>query len=67
MTDTKGPDTVGDAERARLASAPAGRPGQWKALGPYLRERAWGSVREDYSADGNAWAFFPLSCTTPRP
>ena len=29
---------------------------QW---GPYVRERAWGSVREDYSADGNAWASFP--------
>ena len=26
---------------------------------PYLSERAWGTVREDYSADGNAWGFFP--------
>jgi hypothetical protein len=27
--------------------------------GPYLSERAWGTVREDYSADGNAWGYFP--------
>ncbi len=31
----------------------------WKAWGPYLAERTWGTVREDYSADGNAWDFFP--------
>jgi hypothetical protein len=27
----------------------------WKRWGPYLSERQWGTVREDYSADGNAW------------
>ncbi|HEX8502199.1 MAG TPA: hypothetical protein VF659_16565 [Pyrinomonadaceae bacterium] len=31
----------------------------WRKWGPYLSERAWGTVREDYSADGNAWAYFP--------
>jgi hypothetical protein len=31
----------------------------WRRWGPYLAERAWGTVREDYSADGNAWAYFP--------
>ena len=31
----------------------------WYRWGPYLSERAWGSVREDYSADGDAWASFP--------
>ena len=31
----------------------------WKRWGPYLSERAWGTVREDYSADGNAWDSFP--------
>jgi hypothetical protein len=31
----------------------------WRLWGPYLSERAWGSVREDYSADGNAWDAFP--------
>src|SRR3974390_1006186 len=30
----------------------------WKKWGPYLSERQWGTVREDYSADGNGWDFF---------
>ncbi|NPV61734.1 MAG: glucosidase [Methanotrichaceae archaeon] len=30
----------------------------WKKWGPYLSERQWGTVREDYSADGNAWEYF---------
>jgi hypothetical protein len=30
----------------------------WKAWGPYLSERQWGTVREDYSRDGNAWNYF---------
>jgi hypothetical protein len=32
----------------------------WKRWGPYLSERQWGTVREDYSADGAAWEFFPF-------
>ena len=54
------------------ASAAAGRTGEeqrrldaareqgvrWRAWGPYLSERQWGTVREDYSADGNAWDYF---------
>src|SRR3989454_6539066 len=31
----------------------------WKQWGPYLSERAWGTVREDYSPYGNAWDYFP--------
>jgi hypothetical protein len=31
----------------------------WKKWGPYLSDRAWGTVREDYSADGSAWDYFP--------
>ena len=31
----------------------------WDFWGPYLSERQWGTVREDYSADGDAWSFFP--------
>ena len=31
----------------------------WKRWGPYLSERAWGTVREDYSAGGTAWDYFP--------
>ena len=55
---------MGGAERERMATV--GHPewgledaGPWYAWGPYLAERAWGTVREDYSADGNAWSFFP--------
>ncbi|NDJ78003.1 MAG: glucosidase [Chloroflexi bacterium] len=32
---------------------------RWQQWGPYLSERAWGTVREDYSENGNAWDFFP--------
>lgn len=32
---------------------------EWKLWGPYLAERAWGTVREDYSSDGSAWSYFP--------
>ena len=31
----------------------------WRKWGPYISERAWGTVREDYSPDGDAWTFFP--------
>ncbi len=44
-------------ERQRLAEADSGVP--WRRWGPYLAERAWGTVREDYSPDGEAWAWFP--------
>src|SRR5688572_30532065 len=37
----------------------AAREKNWKRWGPYLAERQWGTVREDYSADGNVWAYFP--------
>src|SRR5947207_11089122 len=33
--------------------------GAWRHWGPYVAERSWGTVREDYSADGDAWAYFP--------
>jgi hypothetical protein len=46
------------AERARLAAADAGHE-PWRAWGPYLAERAWGTVREDYSEHGTAWDYFP--------
>ena len=46
------------AERERLLEVPKGR-SPWRRWGPYLSERAWGTVREDYSAGGDAWEFFP--------
>jgi len=47
-----------NAEQQRLDEnrAPAG---PWHFWGPYLAERAWGTVREDYSANGDAWNYFP--------
>jgi hypothetical protein len=46
------------AEDQRLADSEA-RKADWKKWGPYLSERAWGTVREDYSPYGNAWEYFP--------
>src|SRR6266436_3808462 len=48
-----------DPERARIAEGTADQPGRWWAFGPYVSERAWGTVREDYSADGRAWEYLP--------
>ena len=51
------PKFVDVKEQKRLNDArEAGIP--WKKWGPYLSERQWGTVREDYSQDGNAWAYF---------
>ena len=44
-------------EDERLAAA-AEREVHWKRWGPYLSERQWGTVREDYSANGDAWNYF---------
>jgi hypothetical protein len=59
-TSTKIPDTphfIDVMEQKRLNEArEAGIP--WKKWGPYLSERQWGTVREDYSQDGNAWDYF---------
>jgi hypothetical protein len=46
------------AERQRLTDAREGK-FPWKKWGPYLSERQWGTVREDYSEGGDAWNFFP--------
>src|SRR5438874_5121671 len=47
-------DTTEGARLADLAGAKA-----WRRWGPYLSERQWGTVREDYSAGGNAWEYLP--------
>ena len=47
-----------NAEKQRLHEH-GEREVDWKLWGPYLSERAWGTVREDYSADGSAWSYFP--------
>ena len=46
------------AESKRLEEA-TGRSVHWKRWGPYLSERQWGTVREDYSEFGTAWDYFP--------
>lgn len=46
--------SVSTVEHKRLTGAK-----HWKRWGPYLSERAWGTVREDYSANGTAWQYFP--------
>src|ERR1041384_4336356 len=46
------------AEQIRL-SEDARREQNWKRWGPYLSERQWGTVREDYSADGKSWDYLP--------
>ena len=46
-----------DPERIRLEQC-RNRAAGWKKWGPYLSERQWGTVREDYSQDGNAWDYF---------
>src|SRR5687768_4384348 len=47
-----------NAEEKRLHES-NDREKHWKRWGPYLSERAWGTVREDYSPDGSAWDYFP--------
>src|SRR4051812_35716558 len=45
-------------EQHRLEEERLGR-GRWSKWGPYLSERQWGTVREDYSASGDAWSYLP--------
>ncbi len=49
---------IPSAEHARLEETRA-RSAHWRRWGPYLSERQWGTVREDYSADGEAWEYLP--------
>src|SRR5471032_1632127 len=46
------------AEKQRMAEDKTGRQ-NWRQWGPYLSERQWGTVREDYSPGGTAWDYFP--------
>jgi len=56
---------VSTAEQDRLDEAKAGA-SDWRRWGTYLSERAWGTVREDYSADGDAWSYFPFEHARSR-
>src|SRR5215471_5747660 len=46
------------AEERRLKEGSRAQP-SWRFWGPYVSERQWGTVREDYSANGDAWNYFP--------
>ena len=52
-------------EHTRLEEQRAGK-ANWRRWGPYLSERAWGTVREDYSASGDAWNYFPHDAARSR-
>lgn len=63
------PGSSSEAERVAEAGDVVTGPeeaGPWYAWGPYLSERAWGTVREDYSADGDAWRYFPYDHARSR-
>lgn len=53
------------AEAQRLEESKT-RKENWKRWGCYLSERSWGTVREDYSADGSAWDYFPFEHANKR-
>ena len=57
-TELKMQSQARDAETIRLAED-ASRQHNWKRWGPYLAERQWGTVREDYSVNGDCWNYFP--------
>jgi hypothetical protein len=56
MTVKPPPSILTTVEGQRLGGEDADN---WREWGPYLSERQWGTVREDYSADGDAWSYFP--------
>ena len=53
------------AEQMRLRATQVGR-ALWKYWGPYLSERQWGTVREDYSPNGDAWSYLPHDMARSR-
>jgi hypothetical protein len=60
-----GTDSAASAEHARLAESPSASD-PWRTWGPYLAGRQWGTVREDYSADGDAWSSFSFDQSHAR-
>lgn len=58
ILSTTGNKSTTTAEHARLAAS-AAREVNWQRWGPYLSQRQWGTVREDYSENQDAWRYFP--------
>src|SRR5262245_63796140 len=52
-------------EEGRLAQAQA-RTVHWRRWGPFVSDRQWGTVREDYSANGDAWNYLPHDAARSR-
>ncbi|MDP3972405.1 MAG: hypothetical protein Q8P61_05810 [Candidatus Nanopelagicales bacterium] len=68
---TAGEDPDPGAEATRVAAGASIKDGPedagpWNQWGPYLSERAWGTVREDYSDDGDPWSYFPYEHSRSR-
>ncbi|HMA11130.1 MAG TPA: hypothetical protein VKO83_04530, partial [Steroidobacteraceae bacterium] len=57
MAVSRGTSTARGAEQERVLAQSHGTP-EWRRWGPYLSERQWGTVREDYSPNGDAWDYF---------
>ncbi|MBV9863093.1 MAG: glucosidase [Alphaproteobacteria bacterium] len=57
-------EAANTAEGRRLEEARSGVP--WWRWGPYVSDRQWGTVREDYSADGDPWSYFPFDHARSR-
>ncbi|NDF01446.1 MAG: glucosidase, partial [Verrucomicrobia bacterium] len=58
LTPYRKPAVNHSKEQQRLHETHAGPVSPWRKWGPYVSERAWATVREDYSPDGNAWNYF---------
>src|SRR5438477_10067090 len=58
----EGREAMNSGEQIRLEEAGWSKlpVSPWRKWGPYVAERAWGTVREDYSGDGRAWEHFPF-------
>lgn len=57
--------TAATAEKLRLIEDRDGKK-NWRKFGPYVTERQWGTVREDYSNDGSAWHYLPHDCARSK-
>lgn len=58
LRQPQSPASIIDVAEQRRLNEARDRGIPWKKWGPYLSERQWGTVREDYSQDGNAWGYF---------
>ncbi len=65
LMDSPATDRPRSAEHARLGECD-GPAAPWRLWGPYLAGRQWGTVREDYTADGDAWDGFPFDHAVSR-